>query len=127
MTDTLSRALQAEVDAFLAGYTTEVQAIALRLRALVFEVAPGAIEQIDIPGKMLAYGFARTYKDMICVIMPLKAGVNFGMPRGAELDDPDGLLEGTGKRARHAKISAIEQVEEPAIRALLQASIDQLK
>jgi hypothetical protein len=93
----------------------------------VFEVAPGAIEQIDIPGKMLAYGFARTYKDMICVIMPLKAGVNFGMPRGAELDDPDGLLEGTGKRARHVRISAIEQVESPSIRALLQASIDQLK
>ena len=127
MADTSSKASQSEVDAFLAGYTPEVRAIALRLRALVFEVAPEAIEQIDIPGKMLAYGFARTYKDMICVIMPLKAGVNFGMPRGAELDDPDGLLEGTGKRARHVKISAIGQVEEPAIRALLHASIDQLK
>ena len=127
MADNASKVSQNEVDAFLAGYTPEVRAIALRLRELVYRVAPGAIEQIDIPGKMLAYGFAKTYKDMICVIMPLKAGVNFGMPRGAGLDDPDKLLEGTGKRARHVRISAIEQVERPSLRALLQASIDQLK
>ena len=33
-----------------------------------------------------------------------KAHVNVGFFLGAELSDPDGLLEGTGKRMRHVKL-----------------------
>jgi hypothetical protein len=64
---------------------------------------------------------------MICVIMPLKAAVNFGLPRGAELPDPDGLLEGTGKRARHVKVANVAQAGAHGLRALLKASIGQLQ
>jgi hypothetical protein len=34
-----------------------------------------------------------------------KAHVNVGFFHGAELDDPAGLLEGTGRRMRHVKLS----------------------
>ncbi|MCI0397097.1 MAG: DUF1801 domain-containing protein [Chloroflexi bacterium] len=123
---TQNRKTEAEIQAFLAGYTPQVQAIALELRELVFSVAPNAAEQIDMPARLLGYGFAATYKDTICVIMPLKSAVNLGFPRGTELLDPAGLLAGTGKRARHAKLTDVKDVAAPALRALLEASVAQL-
>ncbi len=111
-----------DVTAFLAPYSPAVRDLALRLRALVLEVAPGALEQVDAPAKMLAYGWAPTYKAMIAVIMPLKDGVNLGIPRGATLPDPDGLLTGSGKRARHIRITTSADIERPGVRALLEAS-----
>jgi hypothetical protein len=121
------REQEAAIRAFLSGFAPEVQEVALELRRLASELAPEAIEQLDVPAKMLAYGFQKTYKDMICVIMPLKAGVNLGFPRGAELPDPDGLLAGSGKRARHIRISTQAEACSPAVRALLEASIAQVK
>jgi hypothetical protein len=116
-----------EVQAFLAAYDPRVQAIAMRLRELVFSLAPDVIEQIDLAAKLLGYGFDRTYQGTLCVIMPLKAAVNLGFPRGAELPDPAGLLAGTGKRARHVKIRDVGEVEAPALRALLEAAVEQLQ
>jgi len=96
------------------------------LRDLVLQVAPGALEQVDYPAKLIAYGWRKTYKDTICVIMPLKAAVNLGFPRGVDLPDPAKLLTGTGKRARHVHITALQEVEMPAVRALLEAAVAQL-
>jgi len=115
-----------EIRAFLAGYDAQVRSVTLYLRELVLGMVPDAVEQLDLPARMLAYGFART-KDTICVIMPLKAAVNLGFPRGADLPDPTRLLAGTGRRARHVKIASIDQAQAPELRALLQASLSQLK
>ncbi len=108
---------------FLANYNPEVRAIALMLRELVLEIVPEAIEQVDRPGKLNGYGFKPTYKDTICVIMPLRPAVNLGFPRGTELPDPGGLLVCTGKRARHVKITALEEIDLPRLRALIEASV----
>ena len=116
-----------EIGNFLTHYSPEVQEIALALREIILGLAPTSIEQLDVPAKMLAYGFQRTYKDMICVIMPLKAGVNLGFSRGVDLPDPAGLLTGSGKRARHVRISSVVEARTPEVRALLEASIAQLQ
>jgi len=100
-----------------------VQAIALRLRVLILEIVPNAIEQVDQPGKLIGYGFKPTYKDTICVIMPLKSAVNLGFPRGTELPDPERLLTGTGKRARHVKITTLQDADLPGLRGLIEASV----
>jgi len=121
------RHVPAEIKAFLTAYDGPVQAIALQARALVLAVVPDAIEQIDVPAKMLAYGFAATYKDMICAIAPQKTYVNFGFPRGVDLPDPSKLLVGTGKRARHVKLTDPNQANSDELRALLDASIAQIK
>lgn len=112
-----------EVQAFLAAYDPAVQAIALEIRARVLEMVPTAIEQIDEPARMIAYGFDRTYRGMICVIFPLKSGVNWGFPSGADLPDPTGLLAGTGKHARHVRISTLQEVESPSLQILFEAAV----
>lgn len=123
---TTSKRVPAAIKTFLSAYDPTIQAIALQARALVLELVPDALEQIDVPAKMLAYGFAATYKEMICAIAPQKGWVNFGFPRGTDLADPAKLLIGTGKRARHIKLTTPEQVDTAAVRALLEGSVAQV-
>jgi len=48
--------------------------------------------------------------------------VNVGFFKGAELPDPAGLLQGTGKSMRHVKLRPGEPVDENALRALIAAA-----
>jgi hypothetical protein len=110
-------------ESFLSTYSPPVQEIARKARALVLSVFPNAVEQVDIPGKLLGYGTDTTYQGTVCVIMPYKEHVNLGFARGTSLPDPSGLLEGTGKRARHVKLRNPEAVDNPALRTLLEAAV----
>lgn len=55
------------------------------------------------------------------------AHVNVGFYRGADLDDPAGLLEGTGKAMRHVKIRPGRPVNEAALIALIKAGYADMK
>jgi hypothetical protein len=50
------------------------------------------------------------------------AHVNVGFFHGAMLDDPVGLLEGTGKRMRHVKLRPGQQVDAVALSELIAAA-----
>ena len=119
--------MTANVEKFLASYRPEVRDLALSLRRLVLDVIPDAMEQIDVPAKIIGYGFGPRYADVVCVIMPLKDAVNLGLARGTELPDPKKLLEGTGKRARHVKIRTAEDIKAHALRALVKAAVAAMK
>jgi hypothetical protein len=109
---------------FFAPYTPEMRLLALKVRALVLDLLPDVQEQIDAPAKIIGYGFGPKYQDTICVIMPAKGWVSLGLYRATELPDPDGLLQGTGKIHRHVKLKAEQDVDSPALRALLHAALD---
>jgi hypothetical protein len=51
-----------------------------------------------------------------------RAHVNVGFFFGAELDDPAGLLEGTGKRMRHVKLRCGHHVNARALNELITAA-----
>ena len=51
-----------------------------------------------------------------------KAHVNVGFFRGAELDDPAGLLEGTGKFMRHVKLRPDRDIDECALQTLIETA-----
>ena len=51
-----------------------------------------------------------------------KAHVNIGFFQGAELPDPAGLLQGTGKLMRHVKVVWGQPVDEAALKALIAAA-----
>jgi hypothetical protein len=118
----MSSDVSTQVDDFLAGYSPDVRGLALAARALVLSVLPGMIEQVDPPSGIIAYGYDRSYKGLVCAIAPHKSHVNLMFSRGTELPDPAGLLEGTGKRARHVKIRSLDDVRHPAVHALLEAA-----
>ena len=56
-----------------------------------------------------------------------KAHVNVGFFRGAELADPVGLLEGTGKFMRHVKLSPGSVVDATALSELVLAEYIDMK
>jgi hypothetical protein len=115
------------VKGFLASYSPEVRALALKARALVLDVVPDVKERIDAPAKMLGYSFGPKYADTICVIMSAKGWVTLGFYKATESPDLESLLEGTGKIHRHVNLKAEGDVDSPALRALLQAALDAYK
>ncbi len=44
------------IDILLANYPTEIRDLTLAARALIFEIFPHVLEQVDLPSKLLAYG-----------------------------------------------------------------------
>ena len=56
-----------------------------------------------------------------------QAHVNVGFFFGATLPDPAKLLEGTGKRMRHVKLSPERDIDAKALMALIAAAYDDLK
>ena len=113
-----------ELDMFLAGFSPEVTTLALSARALILEVMPDALEQVDPAANLIGYGLDRSYKGLICGILLYKNYINLIFARGASLPDPGNLLTGTGKRARHIKITRPADLDAPGVRALLQAASD---
>jgi hypothetical protein len=55
------------------------------------------------------------------------AHVNVGFFRGAELADPEGLLEGTGKFMRHVKLGPGRQVDATALAKLIGSAYADMK
>jgi hypothetical protein len=55
------------------------------------------------------------------------AHVNVGFFRGAELADPTGLLEGTGKFMRHVKLSPEREVDTAALTTLIETAYADMK
>lgn len=55
------------------------------------------------------------------------AHVNVGFFRGAELSDPNGLLQGTGKFMRHVKLRPDDDVDAKAVRELIETAYIDMK
>jgi len=55
------------------------------------------------------------------------AHVNVGFFRGAEIADPQGLLEGTGKFMRHVKLGPDRDLDEAALRKLIETAYDDMR
>lgn len=117
-----ARTTQAVAD-LLEPYSPEVQKLALETRKFVLRVIPKAMEMVDTKSKVIGFGFGTGYKDMICSLMPAKTWVTLGIGWGAELPDPQKLLEGSGKVHRHVKLKNESDLKTPALEALLKASL----
>jgi hypothetical protein len=53
--------------------------------------------------------------------------VNVGFFHGAMLDDPAGLLQGTGTRMRHVKVKPGAKIDSAALRAVIDAAYADIK
>lgn len=80
------------------------------LRELMAEGAPRAQE-------VILYG-SLAWKDnkSMAIVSASKTHITFAFDRGAEFEDPDGLLEGAGKRTRHVKIKSLDTMNRDALR-----------
>lgn len=98
--------------------------VARLLRALILAVHPDAVEVVRLGDRAASYGLGpKKMSEAHTYIMPQRTHVNLGLYQGARLPDPEGLLEGEGKLLRHVKLRSAADVERPALRRLIEASL----
>jgi hypothetical protein len=116
-------ALEADVDRLLAEHTAELQAIERALRATIRAEFPDAVEQVDFSNKLIAFGRSMRMRGLLFAIIAHRDWVNLQLADGAELADPDGLIEGTGKRIRHVKIRSVEAASSEPVLAIVRSQL----
>lgn len=113
-----------EIDEFFGESNDDVAAIARAARRLVLDVLPDAREMLDRPDGLVAYATGpRPMKDFWAAVVPHTRYVNLQLANGALVEDPAGIVEGTGKRIRHVKLHTVDDVDRPILRSLLDVSL----
>ena len=115
--------VDAEFETLLAQSSGQVAATARALRAAVEEAIPAAVQQVDMPDRLLSFGTGPAMRDLLFAIIPHSAHVNLQLADGVDLSDPSGIVEGTGKRIRHVKSRSVEEASRPAVRGIVAAQI----
>ena len=106
----------------LARYPDDVQALALEAIRLIRRLLPEVDENADATAGLIAFGYGPGYKGMVCTLILSKSGVKIGLVRGSELDDPRGLLEGSGKVHRYIQMKSAADLRRPGVSALVKAT-----
>ena len=111
----------------LEGRSSEVRELALAARRLMFEVLPGVVEVVWIAQRNAGYGTGpRKMSEQFAWILPAAGHVALAFPAGVHLDDPAGLLQGTGKSIRNVRLSTLDDVSTPELRRLVERALARL-
>ncbi len=106
------------VDAYVRAKTPKLQPVAAGLRAIVKAVARQVKEGVNPWGlPMFDAGGPFGY------FMIGKSHVTFGLYAGTSLDDPEKLLEGTGKSLRHVKLRSMDDLKRAGLRKLIKSAV----
>ena len=106
----------------LARYPDDVQALALEATRLIRRLLPGVEQHADPAAGLIAFGYGPGYRGMVCTLLLSKTGVKVGLVRGSELDDPRGLLAGSGKVHRYIQMKSTADLRRPGVSALIKAT-----
>lgn len=114
-------------DEILEGRDPDIQRIARLARDLIRCTRPTITEVPWAKERSAGYGVGpKKMSEHYCYIAPQKAHVNLGFFYGADLDDPSGLLEGTGTSLRHIKLRSTADLKNPALLTLLRKASQHL-
>jgi hypothetical protein len=120
---TESRPPSEELIQHLSHYDLSVGELALALRAMVLEEVPAAVEKLfQVYALVFWYSLSGKMNDAFCQVVIYPKGVNLMFNRGAELDDPDGVLVGEGKIIRHIKVRQPKDLKNPHLRQFIRAA-----
>jgi len=106
----------------LKPYSPDVQALTNNARRLLLKLLPGAEESVDPSAAVLSYGYGPGYRGMVCTLILSKSGVKLGFVRGAELNDPSGLLAGSGKTHKYVQLHTAADLNRPGLKQLIKAA-----
>jgi hypothetical protein len=104
----------------LAGRAAETAKLARAARDLIREVDPDVVEVPWPKQGVIGFGIGpKKYSQHYAYLALYGDQLNLGFNQGAELDDPAGLLGGSGKSFRHRRIDSLETLRQPALAELL--------
>jgi len=102
---------------WFAEHQTEAGLLAQKWFETIRALGPDVLELLHD-----GYPTACIGKYPFAYVGAFKAHCNVGFYYGAELADPSGLLQGTGKRMRHVKLKPQQKVDETALAELIDAA-----
>jgi hypothetical protein len=110
-----------ELASFLAKYTPEVASLAESILGEMRRRYPVALELVYDNYNALAIGFGPTEKarEAIFSIAVFPQWVSLFFLQGAGLPDPDHILRGSGKVAKHVRLPSPATLDEPAVQELM--------
>lgn len=93
------------VDAYITQLEEWQAEIVSKVRTIILEAAPEADESIKWAQPVYEVNGPFAY------IKAFKNSVNFGFWRGLDIHDPHGLLQGTGEKMRHIRLTSLEDID----------------
>ena len=93
------------VDSWMSALDSALRTVAMALRQLILEADPELSEDIKWGNPV----YEKHGK--VCYLASTKGYVSLGFFNGAELTDPRGRIEGTGKSMRHIKVRSLEDIQ----------------
>ena|SRR5215472_2157226 len=104
-----------------------VRDLARRACSTVLAVFPDAVVTVENQnprfGTTIGFGTTTGYRGLRFTVTPQRTHVTLGIAHGADLPDPGGLLEGTGKVHRHVKLRQLQDLDRPELRDLMAAAM----
>jgi len=116
---------EAQLAVFLAKFTPEIEARATAIIAAMRERLPGATIPVYDNYNALAVGFGASdrIRDLVFSIAVFPRWVSLFFARGVELDDPQGLLKGSGVQFRHIVLPGPQALSDPDIAKLISQAL----
>lgn len=120
----IDKASDEQILDLLKERSPELQQVYLEIHRLMLDTLPDVMYSTDMVDGVTGYGARQYGYDGwgLGAVGAHKNWVSLMLFKGAHLDDPHGVLEGTGKNMRHVKVRSPEQFEErrEAMRALIE-------
>lgn len=105
------------VEGYIQHHKGWQREVLMRLRDILRAAAPDAVESIKWSQPVFEL------EGPMCYFKAFSNHINFGFWRGAELNDPDHLLEGDGLKMRHIRITAVNDINLAAYESLVRHAV----
>ncbi len=111
---------------FIAKYLPEISDLAHALRGKMRKRLRGAIELVYDNYNALAIGFGPSERasEAIFSLALFPRWISLFFLQGADLPDPEGLLRGKGKQARHIVLEGPGSLDSPAVKAIMAVALE---
>ena len=103
------------------SFPEPVPAMCWKLRDLVLEEAPGAVEAVRPRWKLLGFELEQYF----CGVAPQRDHARLMFEFGIELEDPDRELLGVGTQVRHLRFGNLEEIDEALVRKFVRLAVKQ--
>jgi hypothetical protein len=124
-----AKGAEEQLASFMAKFTPEIAALAKAIRTEMRKLYPTALELVYDNYNALAVGYspAERTSEAIFSIALYPSWVSLFFLQGAGLPDPDRILRGTGKVAKHVVLPSPDTLRIPAVQALMHEATTRAK
>jgi hypothetical protein len=112
---------ETQIEGFIAKFSDGIAAEIRAARSEMQRRLPGAVELVydNYNALAIGYGSSEKLEDVVFSIACFPRWVRLFFFHGADLDDPDGLLEGAGAQVRSLKLPNLAVLDDPRVQALM--------